>query len=416
MKEKKKNIFDNIGLKLLALLIAFLMWFVVMNYEDGVVTKTISGIPVEMINGDSIIANGNLYNVTDGESVEIIVRGPRSIVENLEANDFVATADLSHLSVTNSTTIDVITNSNIPNSSAKKLTITPVNQYVTLSIEEESEKSIPVRVITTGDAEEGYAPGSPVPTPNMVTVTGPESVLANIVEARAVVDISGAKEDIVKIVNLGCIDGYGSAVQKDNISLSASTVSVNVPIYQTKTVNINVNTAGKLKDGYGIKAINYEPSSIVIAGTPEDLESIDSIDINDVIVTDADSNIEKNIDLTNYLSNDVFLADESVSDLAVNVEIEAMKELDITVAKNKIRIIGGNPDYNYDIVSPDNIKVKLNGFEEDISGLSIDDINPRINVKDLNIGENEITVDFDTKDIYEIKDSYSVKVEVSKVE
>ena len=416
MKEKKKNIFDNIGLKLLALLIAFLMWFVVMNYEDGVVTKTISDIPVEMINGDSIIANGNLYNVTDGESVEIIVRGPRSIVENLEANDFVATADLSHLSVTNSTTIDVITNSNIPNSSAKKLTITPVNQYVTLSIEEESEKSIPVRVITTGDAEEGYAPGSPVPTPNMVTVTGPESVLANIVEARAVVDISGAKEDIVKIVNLGCIDGYGSAVQKDNISLSASTVSVNVPIYQTKTVNINVNTAGKLKDGYGIKAINYEPSSIVIAGTPENLESIDSIDINDVIVTDADSNIEKNIDLTNYLSNDVFLADESVSDLAVNVEIEAMKELDITVAKNKIRIIGGNPDYNYDIVSPDNIKVKLNGFEEDISGLSIDDINPRINVKDLNIGENEITVDFDTKDIYEIKDSYSVKVEVSKVE
>lgn len=416
MKEKKKNIFDNIGLKLLALLIAFLMWFVVMNYEDGVVTKTISGIPVEMINGDSIIANGNLYNVTDGESVEIIVRGPRSIVENLEANDFVASADLSHLSVTNSTTIEVVTNSNIPNSAAKKLSITPVNQYVTLSIEEESEKSIPVRVITTGDAEEGYAPGSPVPTPNMVTVTGPESVLANIVEARAVVDISGAKEDIVKIVNLGCIDGYGSAVQKDNISLSASTVSVNVPIYQTKTVNINVNTAGKLKDGYGIKAINYEPSSIVIAGTPEDLESIDSIDINDVIVTDADANIEKNIDLTNYLSNDIFLADESVSDLAVNVEIEAMKELDITVAKNKIRIIGGNPDYNYDIVSPDNIKVKLNGFEEDISGLSIDDINPRINVKDLNIGENEMTVDFDTKDIYEINDSYSVKVEVSKVE
>ena len=416
MKDKKKNIFDNIGLKLLALLIAFLMWFVVMNYEDGVITKTISGIPVEMINGESIIANGNLYNVTDGETVEVIVRGPRSIVENLEANDFVASADLSHLSVTNSTTIEVLTNSNIPNSAAKKLSITPVNQYVTLSIEEESEKSIPVRVITTGDAEEGYAPGNPVPTPNMVTVTGPESVLANIVEARAVVDISGAKEDIVKIVNLGCIDGYGSAVQKDNIALSASTVSVNVPIYQTKTVEINVNTAGKLKDGYGIKAVNYEPTSIVVAGSPEDLENIDSIDINDVIVTDADTNIEKNIDLTNYLPTDIFLADESTSDLAVNVEIEAMNDLDITVAKNKIRVIGGNPDYNYDIVSPDNIKVKISGFEEDIASLTIEDINPRINVKDLTIGEHDMTVDFDAKDIYEIDDSYSVKVEVSKVE
>ena len=97
---------------------------------------------------------------------------------------------------------------------------------MTLSIEEEVEKSVPVRVITTGEVAEGYALGAGVSTPNMITVKGPESVLSKIVEARAVVDITGADKEVVKkSANVGCIDGYGSAVEKDNITLSAGTVS-----------------------------------------------------------------------------------------------------------------------------------------------------------------------------------------------
>ena len=62
-KKIKSILFDNFHFKLLALMIAFLMWFIVMNMEDSIVSKTISDIPVEMINGESILENGNLYNV-----------------------------------------------------------------------------------------------------------------------------------------------------------------------------------------------------------------------------------------------------------------------------------------------------------------------------------------------------------------
>nr|MCR5632090.1 hypothetical protein [Eubacterium sp.] len=77
-KKIKSVLFDNFHFKLLALMIAFLMWFVVMNMEDSIVSKNISDIPVEMINGETILENGNLYNVTDGDKVDIVVRGPRS--------------------------------------------------------------------------------------------------------------------------------------------------------------------------------------------------------------------------------------------------------------------------------------------------------------------------------------------------
>ena len=105
------------------------------------------GINVEMLNGDTLLESGVVYDVTEGETVDIVVKGPRSIVENLEAGNFTATADLSHLSVTNSTSIEVVTNDSISEKVARQLTITPVNEYVTLSIEEETEKVFRLRLL-----------------------------------------------------------------------------------------------------------------------------------------------------------------------------------------------------------------------------------------------------------------------------
>ena len=409
--KKKNKLLDNLGLKILALLCSFVIWFVVMNLEDGVVTKTIYDIPVNIINGDTITQNGKLYNVTEGETVDVIVKGPRSTVENLEATSFEATADISHLSVTNSTTIKVSLNNTVSVTRAKKVSITPVNQYVILSIEEEVEKSIPVRVITTGSASDGYAIGN-VPTPNMITVSGPESVLSNIVEARAVVDVSGAYEDVERVVRVGCIDGYGAAVEKDNVFLSANDVTVSIPVYGTKEVPINITTAGKVHDGYDIRSINFEPSTVVIAGEKEVLDTIESIDVKDVVVTDATSNIEKNIDIVEYLPGDVFVADSVGNEIAVSVEVAETVELEKTLNTGDIRILGATEDKNYEIVDPQPLKIKIQGFEDEIADIEAVDLNPRINLEGYQAGKYDLEIEFDDGDNYTINGTYRVKIEV----
>ena len=413
-KKKKKGIFSNLGLKLIALLAAFVLWFIVMNIEDGVVTRTVLDIPVEMLNGDTILENGYLYNVTDGETVSVIVKGPSSIVENLEVDNFRATADLSKLSVTNSTTVKVELNASVQSSKAKKVTITPINQYVSLSIEEEVEKSIPVRVITSGTVQEGYALGNPVPTPNMVTVSGPESVLSNIVEARAVVDVTGAEGDIEKTVKIGCIDGYGVAIEKDNLTLSENQATINIPVYPTKEIPINVSTAGSVREGYGIRSVNYEPTSIVIAGEAEALKNVDSINITGVLVTDAAENIERNIDIMEYLPADTIIADSSYSEIAVNVVIEAAVEQEVSFSKDDINIIDVDNAYSYEIEEPDMVKVKVKGFADEIADVGVNDLNPRISVAALREGIYELEVGLDSSEKYTIKDGYKVKVRVSK--
>ena len=413
-KFMKERLFDHIGLKLLSLIIAFVMWFIVMNIEDATITKTIENITVKMMNEDSILDSGRVYDVTNGATVDVVVKGPRSIVENLDADNFDAYADLSQLSVTNSTVINVGINSTLAAKKVKQVVVTPINQYVTLSIENEIEKSIPVKIINTGSVEKGYALGSAVPTPNMITVSGPESVLANIVEARAVVDVNGADKDIVSTVTVGCIDGYGAAVAKDNMSLSAETVSVTIPVYKTKTIPINVKVGGTPKEGYGVKEINFEPDSIEVAGPEDELKYLDSLEISDVIVTDSVDNIEKNIDVSEYLPNEVFVADSTAGEIAINVEIEKQKERELALNTSNLNIIDTTKDKKYSIVSPIVLKIRLAGFADVIDSLKVTNLNARVSAKDLKPGSYVLQVEFDNSDKYTVLGTYSVTLEVKE--
>ncbi len=415
MKKIKENkFFSNFGLKLLSLLVAFLLWFLVMNLQDSIITRTISGIDVVMKNGDVINESGYLYNITNGEEVSVVVKGPRSIVENLDESNFYAEADLSHLSVTNSTTITVTTNSTVSLTNSSKLTITPINNYVTLSMEEEVEKSVPVKVITKGTVKYGCQLGSAVPTPNMISISGPESVLDTIAEARAVVDVTNADKEIVKSVNIGCIDEYGAAVEKDNITLSVSNVSVSIPVYNTKEIPIEISTVGNVASGYGIREVNYEPTTITVAGEQEALDAIQSVSIRDVVVTDATDNIEKNVDVSSYLPEGITITDNSDPEIAVNVSVEATTEKEIVMAAANIMIDGKDDAYDYQITPSEVTKVKISGFEEDLEEITIDTLNPRIDVKDKNVGEYAVQVTFTQGDKYQISGTYSVVVNVTE--
>ena len=417
MNERKKpKIYDHLGLKFLALVISTFVWFVVMNVEDSTTIKTITGIEVEMQNGDSIIENGNVYDITDGEVISVVVQGPRSLVENLSASNFTATADLSHLSITNSTTIKVVTNSSVRESDAKKLTITPVDEYVTLSIEQEVEKSVPVKVITTGSVAEGYALGTATSTPNMVTVYGPGSVVSNIVEARAVVDVNGSFNEIQTSVGVGCIDGYGAAIEKNNISLSVEQVKVSIPVYQTKEIPINVSTVGNPHEGFGVFAVNYEPSTIVIAGEDDALENVECIDVKDVLITDATDTIEKNINLDEYLPSGVFVANSDASEVAISVDIVPYSEVDIILNKGDIGMEGMADTLDYTIKGPETLKVKITGFEDNIKEVQAKDLGASISLGEKGPGDHEVEVTFKESELYQIKDSYKVNVEVKKKE
>ncbi|MBP3195922.1 MAG: hypothetical protein J6N21_02835, partial [Butyrivibrio sp.] len=96
----KKRLFNNVGYKLLAIVFAILLWLVVVNITDYTITVKIEDIPVEQQNTDVLEELDQIYDVVKGDTVDIYVKGRRSVVSNLSANNFYAYADLSQMSIT----------------------------------------------------------------------------------------------------------------------------------------------------------------------------------------------------------------------------------------------------------------------------------------------------------------------------
>ena len=90
----KKLLFNNIGYKLLAIVLAVLLWLVVVNITDYTVTVKIEDIPVEQLNSDVLEELDQIYDVVKGDTVDIYVKGRRSVVSNLTAKNFYAYAGI----------------------------------------------------------------------------------------------------------------------------------------------------------------------------------------------------------------------------------------------------------------------------------------------------------------------------------
>ena len=103
----KKLFTENIGLKLGSIAIAIILWVLVVYTYDPAATTTFT-IGVDIINGDSIASLGKVYEVVEGDTITIKVKANASLIKNLKASDFKATADVSKLSPTDHANIDVV--------------------------------------------------------------------------------------------------------------------------------------------------------------------------------------------------------------------------------------------------------------------------------------------------------------------
>ena len=100
----QKYIINNIGIKLLALATAIVVWVAIVNIEDPY-KERIFNVEVETINEDALSSVNKVYEIIEGSTAQVRVKGKKSIVDRLKADDIRATADLSDLSAVNAVAI-----------------------------------------------------------------------------------------------------------------------------------------------------------------------------------------------------------------------------------------------------------------------------------------------------------------------
>ena len=165
----KKKLTNNVGLKILSILFAFLLWLVVVSVDDPVTTKPFSSIPVELINTQAVTGQGSVYEVLDNSDMASIhVPAKRSVLDPLSRDNFKATADMTRMDG-NLVPIEVKATKyadRIENISLR-------SKNVTVRIEGLLEKQLNIKVRTSGELSEGCVIGSMHTDKNVVKISGP---------------------------------------------------------------------------------------------------------------------------------------------------------------------------------------------------------------------------------------------------
>ena len=409
---KNKKELGHIGYKISAVLLAIVAWLAVANISDYQTTRQISNIPVTQINGDVLDELDQVYDVVSGDTVDIIVKGRRSVVGTLDKDDFTAIADLSTMSITDTVSISVEAKSNTVQS---EINITYVDNTMKLNLEEKVTQQFPIKVVTTGSTKNGYAVSGTSSTPNIVKVEGPKSAVEKITEIRASVDVDKKYSSFETESELHIYDAYGEEITNDKITLDVASAKVSVEIYATKSVPIEVNLRGTPGDGYGVEGVVYQPQSVELVGPADALAKIETVGVGDVSVSGMTEDYQTDVDIRDYLPDGVSVVDIP-PEITVNISITKLEDKKLTVTVNSFVLDKQVDGYQYE-VTINNFTITASGFADVVSKLTLDDVVPTIDCSGLPVGNHgNVTVTLKEIDGVTYTMSGTVSVNVTNAE
>lgn len=416
MKELKSflnNILThNIGLKILSLIGAVIVWLVIINIDDPYKTKTFQ-VTVETINESALQSVNKVFEITSGEIASVKVGGKRSVIDKLDATDIRATANLANLSSVNAVAIEPSLRKKVSSDVTLECT-----QVLKVSLEDMATKQLKITIVTEGTPADGYTIGNCTAKPNMIQVIGGVSVIKRITTVKVILNVEGASEDFTSRLEPIAYDANDEVVRSDTLHFGEEKIRVRAKVLDNKTIPVRVDVKGKPAPGYEYVGTECLPQEIEIAGTEKKMAAVSELvipmDISGLI--DTSSQLEKTVDVISMLPDGITVAPEYET-ISVKVTIEALTEraIQIKAADITFRNLGDN--LIAEVVNPEELlSIVVTGRTSILGELPDTALNAYIDCNNIKEGIHRLSVQMDLGDACRISRSVDVEVRVTKGE
>ncbi|MBD5471380.1 MAG: hypothetical protein HDR20_00255 [Lachnospiraceae bacterium] len=423
----KNKLTRNIGLKLASVLLAVILWLVVNTVNNPTVPQSYYNIPVTLLNTDLITESGQVYEVLDGTDMisRVVVRAPRSTISELKDENIIATADVRDISSLDTIAIKLTTD----RSNRDISSITGSIDTVKLKIENEKIKSLALKTSTSGEVADGYLIGEVTTDQNLVRLTGPESVIDQVAKAVVDVNVEGMTGDIVTNAEIKLYDAEDQIVSDERITQNIRLIGVKVSIWQTLSVPVNYSITGTPSQGYHATGeIVGNGENVVIGGKASALRNISAIDVpaEALDISGLTESLVKEIDLRQYLPDNVFLVDsaEAIREVTVPIEVEISKRLEIRGERVQMTNI---PEGCVASISEldESFIIEVIGLSRDVGTLQAQNITGTVDVakwmRETNMDEPQpgfytVEVDFGLPDDVRLRETVTVTLHISEPE
>jgi len=376
-----RRLVNNLGIIVLALLMAFVVWIVATLQDDPFTDQEIPGVPLTVVNQPQ----DTVFIDPIAEQVAVTVRAPQSVVAELGQSDFEATMDLAGVETGSPATVPIQVTTQ--NEAVRILSWEPQNQAV--SLEAVRTISLPVEIDVQGRVATGYQALTPVMTPDQVAVTGPESLLAQVTSVGGSVDVGGAREDVSEQVAVRPLDAQGKLVA--GLQWTPDRVDVQMGVRRRLGYKPDVEVVPDLRGdpapGYRLGSVSVEPSTVTLAGLPSVLDELPGfMETQPISVTGAIQDLLEFSRLT--VPDNVVVV--GVDYVTVTVEVLAIQSSKAMTAS--VDVQGVRPGW-VATASPGVVDVILEGPDTVLATLTPDDIRVTVDLFNYSLGVHRIDPD-----------------------
>lgn len=418
-----KRMLSNIPLKLMSVVIGIVIWLLVVNVDDPIISDTIPGVTVTIKNEAYVESAGLMCLVEeDQDMISVTVRGKRSVVDNIKATDIKAVADLTQITNMRTKPVMVPISVSCPGISPANIKTDPMNMSIALDDKMTLEFLV---TVSSGESTpgKGYDIGSLTANPEKIKITGPQSLIQKIDKVIATVNLDGKTEDAVLLADLKIIDKNQEELKPRQMEYlkfnnTDQSVNVSVDLWKVKNdINLSVGYVGYPADGYKVEKITLTPSGLTVAGTDEALQALadsgNTITIPDscIDVSGRNDDFETKIDISALLPGDIKLTDGSNSTVIASVSILPQNSQEYSIPTQNIEAQNVGKGLRA-VFETDSIQVRVRESSKELSQLKDTDIKASIDCSGRKEGTYTIPVKIDLPMGYELVSNVSTVVKL----
>lgn len=383
-----RNTTNDIFLRIYAIILAILIWFIISVTLYPTITRTINNVTVApIITTGTVAEDFGLSPVNiDKEEVSVRIMGKRVDIGDLSSEDLEAKLIVdSSVNKPGEYKLEV----EIVSKNKKKFEVKNISpSKIKVQFDSIVEKDFPVYIEAPNiSVADGYLMEPISANPTNIKVKGPKSKVEKITKVVARTDEKQTLSETLSIKDTDIILYNGDTIlSKDNFEFSTNKIELTVPILMQKTLPFKLEIQNA-PTNFNLSSLDYtlSNSEIDIAAPVSSLKDLGEIHLGylNLSSVDINSTFSYNVDLPSNYKN---LSGFNSVDVKFNWNNYASKT--ISIDKSKIFVINAPSKYDIKVKTSGISNIKIIGPKNVINNITAANIIAEVDLFEANLNES----------------------------
>ena len=251
---------------IVSFLLAFILWFYVVGTESPTNVITFKNVEISYITGEN---SNTIYSGNIG-SVDLKVKGKRSVLNSLDSEDFSVVCDISGYTEEGEYTIDL--NFTMPNGATL---VESSTDSLILYLGKKASATVPVELNLTYISNYDNILDNITKSTSNVVITGPAKAISNVKCALVSADLGEINSSTsVNGLSFELVDSANNVISNQYITTDIDKIDLTIPVIIDKTVSVALDDSFVKSDD---KSYEITPKKVTITGQIETLDEIECI-------------------------------------------------------------------------------------------------------------------------------------------